>query len=102
MLMVSKRKQARPDSLLVVSDSADGDRVNGKSAWHAFEAFVDLVEDLCSVVGQLAFVFRIARKGNHGSMYALLCLGKPLVTLLRPATLWSTRASHHPTMHSQR
>ncbi|THU90095.1 hypothetical protein K435DRAFT_275155 [Dendrothele bispora CBS 962.96] len=65
------------------------DNISSRVPWDAFEAIFELLSKCFGVLGELAFVVYVARSGNHGPIFALLCIGRPMIYLLTRHNLWS-------------
>ncbi|KAF5343571.1 hypothetical protein D9758_012974 [Tetrapyrgos nigripes] len=56
--------------------------------WEAFDGIFELSVKCFGVITELGFVAHVARSGNHGPIFALLCIGKPVMYLLTRKSLW--------------
>ncbi|THU77152.1 hypothetical protein K435DRAFT_770454, partial [Dendrothele bispora CBS 962.96] len=65
------------------------DAISSQVPWNAFQAIFELLSKSFGVLSELAFVIHVARSGNHGPIFALLCIGRPIVYLLTRHNLWS-------------
>ncbi|KAF9075396.1 P-loop containing nucleoside triphosphate hydrolase protein [Rhodocollybia butyracea] len=70
-----------------LSDKSDH-HVSSGSPWSAFMALLGLCTKLFAVVSQLGLISHTVRSGNHGMIFAILCIGKPLVRFFQQ-DLWS-------------
>ncbi|GAW03033.1 abc transporter [Lentinula edodes] len=67
------------------------DHLNATIPWNAFSALLGLGTKLFAVASQLGFMFHIVRSGNHGIIFATLCLIKPVIGAFSSRNMWSMR-----------
>ncbi|KAJ3916019.1 P-loop containing nucleoside triphosphate hydrolase protein [Lentinula edodes] len=77
--------------LRTIQDNRTDDHLNATIPWNAFSALLGLGTKLFAVASQLGFMFHIVRSGNHGMIFAILCLLKPVIGAFSSRNMWSMR-----------
>ncbi|KIK64373.1 hypothetical protein GYMLUDRAFT_161104 [Collybiopsis luxurians FD-317 M1] len=78
-------------SLSAVMNNHSDEHLSASDPWTAFEAALSLSTKIFAVISQLGFMLHIIRSGNHGLIFALLCIAKPLMRLFGRQDIWSMR-----------
>ncbi|KAK7051003.1 hypothetical protein VNI00_005115 [Paramarasmius palmivorus] len=88
--LISRKLLARLNmDLPTTQDNMSQEHVSSGLPWQAFEALLELCTRVIAAIGQLIFILNIARSGNHGLMFAFLCLVRPVFSLFFKDNIWS-------------
>lgn len=66
--------------------------ISAKAAWDALEQIVLFMTELLTTSSQLVLIFHLSRT-TGSPMFALLCIGKPLISATFARTLWDKGTS---------
>uniref|UniRef100_A0A0W0FZ99 ABC transporter domain-containing protein n=2 Tax=Moniliophthora roreri TaxID=221103 RepID=A0A0W0FZ99_MONRR len=75
--------------LAMLQDNMSHEHISSDTPWSAFEALLESFAWIVSLIGQIGFIFNIARSGNHGMIFALLCIVRPIMTLFFQNNIWT-------------
>ncbi|KAL0574554.1 hypothetical protein V5O48_007417 [Marasmius crinis-equi] len=75
--------------LPMLQDNIKYDRISSETPWETTESVVELFARIAALVGQMGLVLSVARSGNHGIIFAFLCMARPILSTLTTDTLWS-------------
>ncbi|EEB94230.1 hypothetical protein MPER_06991, partial [Moniliophthora perniciosa FA553] len=73
--------------LPMLQDNISQDHISPALPWHTFENILKLFTKAVAVAGQMGFVLRLAR--GQGTTFALLCLSRPMLSMVSQAEIWS-------------
>ena len=73
---------------IVVEDRSG---INSKTAWGTLKTLFNVGGHVLEIVGSLSFLFRLSTSNSEGPIFAVLCLAKPILTIMFRPGLWDTR-----------
>ncbi|KAJ3777281.1 P-loop containing nucleoside triphosphate hydrolase protein [Lentinula raphanica] len=74
-----------------LQDNRTDDYLSARLPWEAFETLLELSTKLFAVASQLGFMFHAVRSGNHGLIFAVLCVVKPFIQAFARQHMWAMR-----------
>ncbi|KAF9267121.1 P-loop containing nucleoside triphosphate hydrolase protein [Marasmius fiardii PR-910] len=75
--------------LPMLQDKIKNDRISSQLPWETVESTIDLFARITGLLGQMGLVLSVARSGNYGIIFTLLCMAKPIITTLSTDSLWT-------------
>ncbi|KAJ3780953.1 P-loop containing nucleoside triphosphate hydrolase protein [Lentinula aff. detonsa] len=75
--------------LPTLQDNRSDDHLSARIPWDTFTVLLELSAKLFAVASQLGFMFQTVRSGNHGIIFAALCVAKPLIENFARQHMWS-------------